>query len=524
MNISEVPTNEEDIKRMTDELKSYLHSRISIEGLQEKTKDIPPKSLRNINFLQLLCMSKYVSLDMVEHLLQFYPEAPMESFYYLMGYDYYSFGERCNSCWNCKSKPQHNCSNAVSTLLHVACQNEKCPSSVIDLLLSKKHPLARKCPCIIENVCGRWGLADDYHVEGLPITCYLARVTNDIEITVVKSLVQDSRDLSATFGGTKSTPLHIVLVRRNVADMYEIIKFIIEANPSSLRVMDVFNRLPLHMALSNDKISLEIVQLLMKHYPEAASVGCNWMASTRRRDSRLPLHYLVGQREGYASTYAGESHLSEEMMIGILQLILGAYTEAIYMEPLPDDQEYVPFDERRHGEGHLPTVISRRKREPTSAVHMFLEEQFASALRTYDERGRLPLHSVLCNKAQLHVVKTLVKEYPAALQCADNENRLPLHVACEVGCMNGSVPFLCEPFGAAVCDINMNNPLHYACRGSSYCVLQWLLAKYPALVSKRNAEGKLPVQLLCEMGATTRDDRFIETTFMLLRMFPDSIR
>ena len=118
-----------------------------------------------------------------------------------------------------------------------------------------------------------------------------------------------------------------------------------------------------------------------------------------------------------------------------------------------------------------------------------------------------------------------MKEYPAALQCADNENRLPLHVACEVGCMNGSVPFLCEPFGAAVCDVNKNTPLHYACKGSNHDAAKWLLEKYPALVSKRNIEGKLPVQLLCEKGATSSKDlSFIETTFMLLSMFPDSIR
>lgn len=76
-----------------------------------------------------------------------------------------------------------------------------------------------------------------------------------------------------------------------------------------------------------------------------------------------------------------------------------------------------------------------------------------------------------------------------------------------------------------VCDVNKNTPLHYACKGSNHDAVKWLLEKYPALVSKRNIEGKLPVQLLCEKGATSSDDpEYIETTFMLLRMFPDSIR
>ena len=297
MNVSEVLTNEEEIKCMTDELKSYLHSRISIEGLQEKTKDIPPESLRNIHFLQLLCMKgKYITLDMVKHLLQFYPEAPMESFYYNMGYDYYSFGEKCNWCKNCKSN--QSCNNATSSLLHVACQNEKCPSSVLELLLSKKHPSARQRPCVIENIFGGWGLVDDLQVKGLPITCYLARETNNVDIKVVKSLVQDSEDLSTPFGETKCIPLHIALMHHNVADMYRIIEFMVEANLSSLRVSDVFNRLPLHIAISNDKISLEIVQLLIRHYPEAASMGCNWVATKRRQDSRLPLYYLAEHKEG----------------------------------------------------------------------------------------------------------------------------------------------------------------------------------------------------------------------------------
>ena len=75
-------------------------------------------------------------------------------------------------------------------------------------------------------------------------------------------------------------------------------------------------------------------------------------------------------------------------------------------------------------------------------------------------------------------------------------------------------------------DIDNNTALHYACRGAKYDTIALLLDKYDAAsVSKRNANGKIPIDLLWESNAV--GDRqsvdYTESVFRLLKAYPETV-
>mmetsp|Transcript_31364 Transcript_31364/g.53138 ORF Transcript_31364/g.53138 Transcript_31364/m.53138 type:complete len:144 (+) Transcript_31364:1253-1684(+) len=71
-----------------------------------------------------------------------------------------------------------------------------------------------------------------------------------------------------------------------------------------------------------------------------------------------------------------------------------------------------------------------------------------------------------------------------------------------------------------------NTALHYACRGAKYENIALLLEEYDAVsVSKRNAHGKLPIDVLWESSAV--EDResieHTESVFRLLTAYPETL-
>jgi len=75
-------------------------------------------------------------------------------------------------------------------------------------------------------------------------------------------------------------------------------------------------------------------------------------------------------------------------------------------------------------------------------------------------------------------------------------------------------------------DIEGCTALHYACRGAKYETITMLLTTYDAVsVSKRNAHGKLPIDLLFESSeGLDRDSvEYTDSVFRLLTVYPEAL-
>ena len=145
------------------------------------------------------------------------------------------------------------------------------------------------------------------------------------------------------------------------------------------------------------------------------------------------------------------------------------------------------------------------------------------------ENGRLVLHIALENESSVRLgsIKLLVKGNPNAVQTPDNDGALPLHVACMHHESTSVVQYLVglDTTTLEAVDHDDNTPLHYACRGAKYETIALLLDKYNAMsVSKRNAEGKLPIDVLCESDEVAEESiEHLESLFRLLRVFPETV-
>ena len=148
-------------------------------------------------------------------------------------------------------------------------------------------------------------------------------------------------------------------------------------------------------------------------------------------------------------------------------------------------------------------------------------------MTTPDDNGQLPLHTALQNNVLLGSTMILVRGNPGAVRTPDNEGALPLHIACMHHESATVVQYLieCDSTTLDAVDYDGDTILHYACYGANYEAISLLLEKYDAVsVSRRNDEGELPIDLLCESEVVDRESvDYMECLFRLLRAYPETV-
>ncbi|KAK1734538.1 hypothetical protein QTG54_014786 [Skeletonema marinoi] len=149
---------------------------------------------------------------------------------------------------------------------------------------------------------------------------------------------------------------------------------------------------------------------------------------------------------------------------------------------------------------------------------------------TLDGNGRLPLHEAVQNHVRLGSIKLLVKGNPSAIRNTDTNFALPLHVAVASQHHNsaGVVHYLIglDTSTLDAVDKEGDTALHIACRGAKYDTIALLLGKYDGVsVSKRNANGKLPIDLLWESNLVLDREsiEYTESVYRLLKAYPEAI-
>jgi len=259
--------------------------------------------------------------------------------------------------------------------------------------------------------------------------------------------------------------------------------------------------LPIHRAAEGGKA--DIIKLLLKHDPHAAEKK----TSVKHR---LPLHVACSK---------------SKMDFDSVKILYDVYPEALC---LYDDDSHKPYDLAR--EERTQFGLDNHTREVANPhVIRFLQTQLAYAQRaqdtvamsTPDEEGHLPLHRALVKgDASLGSIKLLLKGNPDALQTAT-----PVYIAC-CYCTADIVQFLMETSGLDVCDSNKDYPLHHACRAANLDVIKYLVKSNTPAVSETNDDNKLPFQLLIESDKeqlNRESSEYTEACFLLLRAHPETV-
>ena len=258
---------------------------------------------------------------------------------------------------------------------------------------------------------------------------------------------------------------------------------------------------PIHKAIesimyrNNPAAAVEIVQFLLNCDPNQKLI---------QLQGKSLLRYACGKWYNNSNIEAG---------IGVIKVLFDAHPEAI------------------KGNRNASSIRRSHKRIAT-----FLNGELVYArqakdhrlMTTPDDNGQLPLHKALQNNVRLGSIKLLVKGNPSALRTLENSFALPLHIACQHHDSASVVQYLLSIDEAAleIVDKQWNTVLHYACCGAKHDTIALLLEKYDAAsVSKRNAHGKLPIDMLWESSAV--EDResveYMGSIFQLMRAYPEMV-
>ena len=207
-------------------------SDLCLEEIMEWTEDNKYRidTLQGSSFLHRVCMNTNVTLEIVECLLEFHPQSVFTSI---------------------------DIPNVIYSAypLHLACCNKECPDEVIQLLLKKIEKESRLLDHLTHDTCyidfkwSKWGsrsTEDGYNVGGTPLHFYLSRTSN-VDIDIVKQLLANPEALLLADEQSKCTPIHIIMYNKSIGDMFDLLRYLVESNPSSLKAKNVHERVPLHI-------------------------------------------------------------------------------------------------------------------------------------------------------------------------------------------------------------------------------------------------------------------------------------
>jgi len=286
-----------------NQFENYCSSDILlIDEIRRMTEGISPDDLHNSSFLHRVCLNENVTLEIVEYLLELYPQ--------IVNFR--------------KGVPEEYIVSAYS--LHLACYNKKCPNEVIQLLITKGLKYQLTHMCYMDFDYGETGndlMEGEYH-GGLPLHFYLSRTTN-FDINIVKQLVVNPEMLLLTDEDTKCTPIHILMHNISIGDMSDVLRYLVESNPSTLAKKNVFYQTPLDVACSNISITAGIIELLLRACPDSIH--------QRNNGNALPIHTLCDGRMNEEE----ETQIYDEVAIDILKLLLEAHPDSV--SEVDEDEE-----------------------------------------------------------------------------------------------------------------------------------------------------------------------------------------
>lgn len=216
-----------------------------------------------------------------------------------------------------------------------------------------------------------------------------------------------------------SPPLHIALSEGNI----EIARHLIRQNSGALKLRNVFGELPIDIALKS--APLVLFNEMIDAWPESGMFAlqkfrdrdddtdiewckidlCLQAAAKKQEKKYLPLHLIL--------------ELSSSPVL--VRRVLAVCPDMIKME---DEAMRLP----------LHVAVSRFKGD-NSYIALEILDKFSIAAKHKDIFGRLPLHVALSSKADISVVKALLKVYPeSGVQECERKSNTALHMALEYHC------------------------------------------------------------------------------------------
>jgi len=276
---------------------------------------------------------------------------------------------------------------------------------------------------------------------------------------------------------------------------------LLDADPETASYTDQNRRSPLHWACDVGGASAGVIELLLRHNPESASMK-------EETFGFLPLHIacykeICDRRRTQAFTQDYDDEQND-----VVRTLLNWHPDAALT---PDTR------------GWLPLHIACRTGVSETVIKSLISAQ-PSSIHHSDFQERLPIHlACCCPDINTGVISTLIREDSACLQRKETKyGFLPLHVACSKPRVNHDLVDLLLrefPMGARVPDRSGSLALHLACRaGVSRSVIRILIDVFGEGAGHKDGMGRLPIHWACHSGSSRR------TIQALLDAYPQGAR
>ena len=403
--------------------------------------------------------------------------------------------------------------------LHFACFNKNLTLGIIQLLVDV-------APDSVRSLNNR---------GNMPLHAFSSSASkmNEAAATeMLKLLIKKCPEAVRHANNSGDLPIHLAAKRKSP----EFCQVLIEAYTGSEQIPNVSGALPFHIACQYNTV--DTVEYLYRLYPDALD-----HATT---EGAYPMHYTISstKHRDYPATavdivrFLLDCDPNEKLKQCHGQSLLRVACGRKYNDS--NIEAGIGMIETLY-DAHPEAIESTRMAANIQSFHhqvqTFINEELVYArqaedlrlMMTPDDNGQLPLHTALQNNVRLGSVKLLVKGNPSAIRNVDVNFAMPLHIACEHHDSVDVVQYLLGLLDATTLravDIDNNTALHYACRGAKHDSIALLLETYDAAsVSKSNADGKLPIDLLWESNAANRGSvEYTGSVFQLLRAFPESLQ
>ena len=269
--------------------------------------------------------------------------------------------------------------------LHLACWNEDCPNEVIQLLLKKAGNCQLSFMCYTKFDYGDTDIQEGDSFGGLPLHFYLSRTSN-VDLDIVKQLASNEYVLrTSDEENLKCTPIHILIHNEKIGDMFDVLQYLTETNPSCLLVKDIYDQTPLYVACEKSYINTRTIKLLLRVCPNSIRQrnNCDW----------LPTHSLC------------EARMDDEVAVDVLKLLLEAHPHSASSTSTDLDG------------GCLPLHLAASNKAP--AFCKLLVDAYPEAVKGQNVYGYLPFHFACSNGGRLDTVEYLFKVYPKCIQTSN---------------------------------------------------------------------------------------------------------
>jgi len=276
-------------------------------------------------------------------------------------------------------------------------------------------------------------------------------------------------EASPSNSSTKASPLALACRKGATANA---ISAILDAAPKQLRKLLVARGTPLHEAIVNESIGVDVVQLLLKTDEQLAAASPEQVRACLMQDvdGHTPLHLLIRRRSTMHVLNGSDAHWNTllDMLVKSCPEAVGVPDRGEYAEPplvmalkaslyAGGESQQEPGDDYVRTERSIHEMVRTMLRHNPDAAAKVLE----GARGNYTAIHSAVFHGRCCDTIQL--LLEAKRDSSPALLLANTQGELPLHFATMRGESPKSVKLLAQAAPEAVLkrDVSGLTPMHW---------------------------------------------------------------